>query len=143
MSLIKSTNLALARQQSMVEREQRTAEATLVRARKAQSFRERMTPLPDRVRRFAVTIPASVKLEGVPIALFVDNLAGKYRGHANAADVGKALRSLGWNRTRAWRNESNGFSALWFPPTVALPKTMFGDSLQQLAPLHTTIQEEK
>ena len=123
MLLPNTTNLAVARQQSAIERERQIAEKALATIKKEQSFRERMTPLPIRVRKFAATIPAAVQLQGVPMAVFVDNLAGKYRGHANPGDIGRALRSMGWIRIRKWRSEHDGFTALWYPPVSEQQKS--------------------
>lgn len=45
---------------------------------------------------------------------FVSRLQGKYRRHPHPQEVGSALRELGWQRIRLWKNGDG--CRLWFPP---------------------------
>lgn len=46
---------------------------------------------------------------------FVSRLSGKYRTHPHPQEVGEALRSLGWQRIRLWKNGDGG-CRVWLPP---------------------------
>ncbi|GAA4016656.1 hypothetical protein [Actimicrobium antarcticum] len=111
-----ANNLAAQRQASLAKQEQDRAKRTERDQHAEQSSNERFIPLTDRVQKMIDKMPLPIQCDGVPMALFVENLRGKFRGQASAPALGKALRSMGWIRTRQWRNESDGFSALWFPP---------------------------
>ena len=109
-------NLATLRQAHAVDREQKQAMKAERDQHAQQSSNDRFTPLTARLQKLIDKIPLPIQHDGLSMALFVDNLRGKFRGQASAPALGKALRSLGWTRERKWRNESDGFSALWFPP---------------------------
>lgn len=79
-------------------------------------WRNRLTPLDDRLRRILDNIPDSIKAEGVRLPPLVHQLAGRIRQHPSAGDVGKALRRLGWRRKRDWSNGDEGYPAVWYPP---------------------------
>lgn len=80
---------------------------------------DRRQPLRVKVRKIADALPPERAEQGVPIAFFTEQiLATSGRGqYAHPRDVATVLRALGWIRTRKWRNEADGFRALWFPPT--------------------------
>jgi hypothetical protein len=109
-------NLVAQRQAILAKHEQDRAKQAERDQHAEQSSNERFTPLTDRLQKMIDKIPLAIQRDGVPMALFVENLRGKFRGQASAPALGKALRSMGWIRTRQWRNESDGFSALWLPP---------------------------
>jgi hypothetical protein len=115
MSNLFANNLAMQRQRTATDEQQRASKAEREEQEK-QSWHGKMQTYDVRIAKFITTVPESVQRDGLPMALFIANLKGKYKGQANAPDVGKALRSMGWIRTRQWRNESDGFSALWLPP---------------------------
>ena len=98
-----------ARQVAAVE-VNRIAEAT--------SARDRLVPLDVRLRRLLATVPAEVQREGLSLPTLVTSLKGRRGGTCHTGELGKALRQLGWTRTRCWRGgEAGGFSARWYPPS--------------------------
>lgn len=58
------------------------------------------------------TLPPAVRDRPWQICDFVNRLEGKYRERPHPADVGKALRSLGWKRYRDWSVKGAG-QRLW------------------------------
>lgn len=81
-------------------------------------WRDRLSPLDDRLRRILDNIPNSIKAEGVRLPPLVHQLAGRTRQHPSQGDVGKALRRLGWRRRRDWSNGDEGYPAVCYPPTT-------------------------
>ena len=90
--------------------------AEVRRATEADAARERLTPLDDRLKRQLSTVPLEVQLEGLSLASLQVMLRGRWRGAAQAGQVGRALRRLGWVRRRSWQRGAEGFSAIWYPP---------------------------
>lgn len=85
-------------------------------AEKERRWRERLTPLDERLRKLLDEIPDHIKAEGIRLPPLVLQLAGRTRQHPSAGDVGKALRRLGFRRRRDWSNSDEGYPAIWFPP---------------------------
>lgn len=81
-------------------------------------WRERLTPLNQRLAKLLAEIPDAIKAEGLSLESLRVQLAGRYSQTARAADVAAALRKLGWTRTRCWRGDSSpeGYRATWHPP---------------------------
>lgn len=81
-------------------------------------WRERLTPLDQRLAKLLAEIPDAIKVGGLPLEALRGQLAGRYSQTARAADVAAALRKLGWTRTRCWRGDESpeGFRARWLPP---------------------------
>lgn len=79
--------------------------------------RERLKPIEDRLSRLLTSIPAPVQAEGLSLASLQASLRGRWRGHAHPGEVGRALRKLGFERRRNWRDSARGYPALWFPGT--------------------------
>lgn len=86
-------------------------------ARVEQAARERLTPLEARLKRVLADIPNGVQLEGISLPTIQTMLKGRWRGNCHPGELGRALRHLGYTRERRWRGETDGFKALWFPPT--------------------------
>jgi len=82
----------------------------------AQAWRERLTPLEQRVAKALADIPAPVKAEGLSLPALQVMLRGRWRGNAHPGELGTALRRLGWTRDRRWRGDGIGFRAVWLPP---------------------------
>lgn len=80
----------------------------------AQSARERLTPLEDRLARLLSTIPDRVRAEGLSLPILQTALRGRWRGNAHPGELGRAMRKLGFERRRNWRG-GDGFRALWYP----------------------------
>jgi hypothetical protein len=95
---------------------ERAAHVTQTEADKVAQFRERMSPVVERLARFIASIPES---ERVPRSLdfYVRALRPRWSGkHAAARDVADALRHLGFKRVRAWNTPEQGFRTLWYWP---------------------------
>jgi hypothetical protein len=82
----------------------------------AKLWRERLTPLEQRVRKLVADIPPEVAAEGISMASLQDQLKGRWRGKAPAGLIGTCLRKLGWRRARYWRGDDIGFRATWHLP---------------------------
>lgn len=84
---------------------------------KLEAFRQRRTPVLERLRRFVDSIPES---ERYPrhISFFSQALRPRHHGrYAAQYEVADALRQLGFTRVRAWDKPEQGFRTLWhFPP---------------------------
>lgn len=82
-------------------------------------WRERLTPLHQRLTKLLLEIPDDLKAQGLSLESLRVQLAGRYSQTARAADVAAALRKLGWARTRCWRGDESpeGFRARWLPPS--------------------------
>jgi len=78
-------------------------------------WRERLSPLDQRLAKLLADIPAALKAEGLSRESLRVQLAGRYSQTARAADVAAALRKLGWTRKRCWKGDEspNGFRATW------------------------------
>ena len=80
-------------------------------------WRERLTPLEDRLAKLLATIPPEIKIQGLSLHAIRDMLAGKWRGKCHPGELGIALRRLGYERRRNWSDGTQSFSALWFMTT--------------------------
>ena len=80
-------------------------------------WRERLTPLEERLAKLLATIPSEIKSEGLSLLSLRNMLAGKWRGKCHPGDLGFALRKLGYQRRRSWSVSVEGFQALWFLPS--------------------------
>jgi hypothetical protein len=78
----------------------------------AQTARERLTPLEDRLARLLATIPVEVQREGLSLASLQASLRGRWRGNVHPGELGSALRKLGFTRQRQWADDA-GFRAVW------------------------------
>jgi hypothetical protein len=65
---------------------------------KTETWRERLTPLEDRLAKLLSNIPPEVKSQGL----------------SHPGELGIALRKLGYERRRNWTDGTKSFSALWF-----------------------------
>ena len=99
------------------ERQQKIAEQE---SQKVSDFRERMTPVIDRLKKFIATVPES---ECYPrsITFFTQAIRPRWNGkHAAPREVADALRQLGFTRIRGWNSSEGGFRAHWhFPESTA------------------------
>lgn len=77
-------------------------------------WRERLTPLEDRLAKLLATIPPEIKNQGLSLPAIRSMLAGKWRGKCHPGELGNALRRLGYERHRNWAKGSQSFSALWY-----------------------------
>lgn len=65
-------------------------------------------PLTDQITEFMRSLPPSQREREWPISDLVCRLHGRYRSRPHPADVGQALRALGWSRRRDWTNAGGG-----------------------------------
>lgn len=79
------------------------------------------TPLVDRVRQLANSLPIEAQQAGVQLEWFREHLKGRGGRAARAGDVADCLRRLGWIRRRFWRDQESGFRARWYG-SVAQPQ---------------------
>lgn len=99
------------------ETREREKDERAARERKSeQDARERLQPLEVRLAKLLATIPPTVQAEGLSLPALQQLLRGRGRAHPPPGHIGFALRTLGWRRERRWRNEAEGFRALWLPP---------------------------
>ena len=77
-------------------------------------WRERLTPLEERLAKLLATIPSEIKSQGLSLPAICNLLAGKWRGRCHPGELGVALRKLGYQRRRNWSDGTQSFSALWF-----------------------------
>jgi hypothetical protein len=74
----------------------------------------------DRLAKLLDDMPVAERDQPRPIAFFRQGLQAKYpsrgQGRASVAEIGPALRQLGWRRQRQWKDPTAGFLTLWFPP---------------------------
>ena len=104
-------------QNSLAAAQRADAEAAARRkVEESNRWRERLTPMPERLRALLTEIPPEVAAEGLSLSALTHMLRGKWRGHAHAGEVAAGLRELGWRRVRNWSDSARGFRAVWFPP---------------------------
>ena len=101
-------------QEELKEQESRLSEELRENRAKSTAARRRLTPLEDRVARVLDTIPMDVQREGLSLATLQTSLKGRWRGSCHPGELGVALRKLGYQRRRQWR-DNDGFRSLWFP----------------------------
>jgi hypothetical protein len=65
-------------------------------------------PLMVQIEDLMRTLPPAQRDRPWSIDEFVHRLQGKYRDRPHPADVGRALRGLGWVRVRDWSNAGGG-----------------------------------
>ena len=70
-------------------------------------------PLTAQLEAFLRTLPPAQRDRWWSIDEFVCRLEGKYRDRPHPADVGRALRGLGWIRVRDWSTAGGG-RRYWF-----------------------------
>ena len=87
-------------------------------AAEAAKWRERLTPLEDRLAKLLTNIPAEIKSQGLSLPALRTMLAGKWRGKCHPGELGIALRRLGYERRRNWNDGSQSFCALWYQSDV-------------------------
>lgn len=105
--LIDSSAESAARAQS--DAAQRQQEETV-------QFAQRGMPLPDRLKRIIAAMPETERNTPRPLEFFAERLRGRQRLSPHRGELAAALRALGWNRRRCWRNSEGGFRAYWHPP---------------------------
>jgi hypothetical protein len=65
-------------------------------------------PLTLQIEELMRTLPPTQRDRPWTIDEFVCRLEGKYRDRPHAAEVGRALRGLGWVRVRDWSSTGGG-----------------------------------
>jgi len=72
--------------------------------------------LDERLRRVLGHIPQNTQMEGLSIMNLQACLRGRKGGLPHIGELGAAMRRLGWQRRRAWSDETTSFSSKWYPP---------------------------
>ena len=80
----------------------------------AADWRQRLTPLEERLAKLLATIPTEIKSQGLSLPAIQNLLAGKWRGKCHPGELGIALRKLGYQRRRNWSDGTQSFNAFWF-----------------------------
>ena len=70
-------------------------------------------PLTDQITEFMRSLPPNQREREWAISDLVCRLHGRYRARPHPADVGQALRALGWQRRRDWTNAGGG-RRVWY-----------------------------
>lgn len=85
-----------------------------LRNNEIESWKERLTPLEERLAKLLSSIPNEIKDEGLSLSKLRLMLSGKWRGKCHPGELGISLRKLGYQRKRNWSNSTQSFNALWF-----------------------------
>ena len=81
---------------------------------KAREWRESNRSLEHRTRELLDRLPVEVRAGGLPLHWIRQKLKGRCKGRgANAPELAKVLRRLGYRRVRQWSAADSGFRALW------------------------------
>jgi hypothetical protein len=97
-------------EQRMAERQ---AKAEDKNRRSNVQWKERLTPLEQRLKKLLTEMPEEKLAEGLSLDSLRRLLAGKWRGNCHPGELGAALRKLGFNRRRSWSDDDGGFRAKW------------------------------
>jgi len=76
-------------------------------------WREANRSLRDRLSDLLKTIPPEVQRAGLHLRDLQARLKGRKGKMCDHAELGAALRSLGFRRTRQWDRPDQGFLAVW------------------------------
>ncbi len=109
-----TTYLETVQAQSEDEKSNKLATREASNQKSEAEWKERLTPLEDRLAKLLVTIPTEIKSQGLSLPAIRTMLAGRWRGKCHPGELGIALRRLGYERRRNWVVGSESFSALWF-----------------------------
>jgi hypothetical protein len=90
------------------------AEPTPSDASTVDEWRQTNRPLVERLRDLLKAIPIEVQRDGLHLRDLQPRLAGRTSGKmCDHAELGAALRSLGFRRDRQWGQPDKGFRAVW------------------------------
>jgi hypothetical protein len=78
-----------------------------------EQWREANRPLIARLRDLLATIPTEVQRAGLSLRDLQPRLKGRKGKMCDHAELGAALRSLGFRRDRRWSQPDQGFRAVW------------------------------
>ena len=94
-----------------------------VKQAQAAAERDRRILLDDRLKHLLSTIPPEIQDEGLSIIEVQTMLRprGSTRSICTAGQLGDALRRLGFERERRWRDGRSSFRALWRKRQVRTP----------------------
>ena len=74
-----------------------------------------LTPLTDQIEDLMASLPPALRDRPWAMADLIGRLQGRYRDHPHAANVGAALRALGWVQQRDW-SAAGGGRRVWVQP---------------------------
>ena len=94
-----------------------------VKQAQAAAARDRLTSLDVRLKHLLGTIPPEVQAAGLSIVAVQVMLRprGAHRSCCNVGQLADALRRLGFQRERRWRDGRSSFRALWRKVSDAQP----------------------
>ena len=75
-------------------------------------------PLTDQIEDLMASLPPALRERDWAMADLVGRLQGRYRDRPHPANVGQALRALGWAQQRDW-SVSGGGRRVWVPPSLS------------------------
>lgn len=108
------TYLETVRAQSETQISNKLATREAINQQSEAEWRERLTPLEERLAKLLATIPTEIKSQGLSLSGLQGMLTGKWRGKCHPGELGAALRKLGYWRRRNWSARTQSFGALWF-----------------------------
>ncbi len=76
-----------------------------------------LTPLTDQIEDLMASLPPAQRERDWAMADLVGRLQGRYSDRPHAANVGQALRALGWTNKRDWTLGGLG-RRVWLPPRL-------------------------
>lgn len=80
----------------------------------AESWRDTLRPLKDRLADLLRTIPDEAKRNGLSLSDLQVQLRGRKASKAHCGEVATALRQHGFHRVRVWKqSDTTGFNAIW------------------------------
>ena len=77
-----------------------------------------LAPLQERLKRVLDQVPHSIQQEGLSLLQLQTYLRGRKGGLPHIGELGGAMRRLGWQRRRAWSDETTSFSSRWYPENL-------------------------
>ena len=75
-----------------------------------------LTPLTEQIEDLMASLPPALRERDWAMADLVGRLQGRYRDRPHAANVGQALRALGWVQQRDWSSAGAG-RRVWQKPS--------------------------
>ena len=76
-----------------------------------------LTPLTDQIEDLMASLPPAQRDRPWSMPDLVGRLEGRYRDRPHPANVGQALRALGWVQQRDW-SAAGGGRRVWLPPRL-------------------------
>ena len=99
----------IAEQKALTEADNRHHAAEVAASRKhLRSALGNLTPLTDQIEDLMASLPPAQRDRPWSMPDLVGRLEGRYRDRPHPANVGQALRALGWTQQRYWSAAGGG-----------------------------------